>query len=256
MLERGTPLRKLANAVQRGVQNPRWLRETARTKMRVRADRDRRFLLTDHAEHRCSVAEALGDAFGVSSDEYRSLTSRIRVPSVPDGSVWGGWQDILNLTGSVVLLRRPSVVLETGVAMGFTTALILAAMDDNDVGALHSIDLPPLQVDAATFVGKVVPEELRGRWTLHIGPSRALLPELARKLAPIDVFVHDSDHSYAAQKEEYREVWPHLARGGVLISDDVANPAFTEFAAHVGERPYLMAPPGHDAALGLLVKTH
>lgn len=256
MPQQGTAFRKLANTTRRAVRNPPWLGETVRTKLRARADRGRRFSLTDHAEHLCSVAEALSDAFGVSADECRSLTSRIRIPPAPDGPIWGGWQDILNLTGSVVLLRRPSVALETGVAMGFTTAVMLAAMDDNDAGVLHSIDLPPLQVDAATFVGKVVPEELRGRWTLHIGPSRALLPGLARKLAPIDLFVHDSDHSYAAQEEEYREVWPHLAGGGVLISDDVANPAFTEFAAHVGERPYLMAPPGHDAALGLLVKTH
>ncbi len=94
-----------------------------------------------------------------------------------------------------------------------------------------------------------------GRWTLHVGPSRTLLPGLARKLAPIDLFLHDSDHSYVAQYEEYRQAWPHLAGGACLISDDVSNPAFAEFAAHVGERPYLIAPPGHDAAVGLLVKT-
>jgi len=181
--------------------------------------------------------------------------SRVRIPPAPRGSAWGGGQYILNLTGSLVLLRRPSVVLETGVAMGFTTAVILAAMEDNNAGALHSIDLPPLQVDAASFVGRVVPDELRERWTLHVGPSRSLLPGLARKLAPIDLFVHDSDHSYAGQYEEYRQAWPHLACGACLISDDVSNSAFIEFAAQVGERPYLMAPPGHHAAVGLLAKT-
>lgn len=118
----------------------------------------------------------------------------------------------------MVLLRRPSVVVETGVAMGFSTTVILAAMDDNDAGVLHSIDLPPLQVDAGTFVDEVVPDELRGRWTLHVGPSRILLPGLARKLAPIDLFVHDSEHSYAGQYEDYRQVWPHLACGACLIS--------------------------------------
>ena len=254
--ERAAVAGKLANATRRGIRHPVWLRETVRTRLRARADRRRpSFAPTDYAEHLCSVAEALADAFGASAEDCRRLSSRVRVPAAPDGSIWGGGQDILDLAGSAVLLRRPEVVLETGVAMGFTTAVILAALDENGVGALHSIDLPPLQVNAAAFVGEVVPAALRGRWTLHVGPTRTLLPRVARQLAPIDVFLHDSDHSYAAQHEELRQVWPHLASGGCLICDDVCNPAFVEFAAEVAERPYLMAPPGHDAAVGLLVKT-
>ncbi len=46
-----------------------------------------------------------------------------------------------------------------------------------------------------------------------------------------------------------------MAGGACLISDDVSNPAFVEFAGEVGEKPYLMAPPGHNAAVGLLVKS-
>ncbi len=251
----GAASRKLANVAVRGLRNPRWLGETVRTKLRALPDRRRRFALVDHPEYLCSVPEALGRAFGVSPAEYRSLAARVRIPTAPDGSAWGGGRDILYLLGSVVALRRPSVAVETGVAMGFTTAVILAAMAENERGALHSIDLPPLQVDAGAFVGEVVPEELRSRWTLHVGPSRTLLAGLARSLAPIDLFVHDSDHSYAAQHEEYGEAWAHMASGGCLVSDDVGNPAFIEFAAQVGERPYLIAPAGHAAAVGLLVKT-
>ena len=254
MSESGTASRKFANATRRAVRNPLWLRETVRTKLRNRAHRDRPFSLADHSEHLCSVVEALSDAFGASDQEIRALVDRIRIPPARDGSIWGGGQDILNLIGAVVLLRRPSVVIEAGVAMGFSTAVILAAMEDNGCGQLHSIDLPPLQVDPGAFVGQVVPDELRGRWTLHAGPSRVLLPGLARRLAPIDVFVHDADHSFAGQIEDYREAWPHLNRGGCLISDDVANAAFTDFAAEVAARPYLMSPPGHNAAVGLLIK--
>jgi predicted O-methyltransferase YrrM len=247
---------KLANATRRGLRHPVWLRETVRTRLRARADRERpAFSPADHPEHLCSVAEALGHAFGAGAEELRRLGARVRVPPAPDGAAWGGGRDILELAGSLVLLRRPAMVLETGVAMGFTTAVILAALEENAAGELHSIDLPPLQVDPGAFVGEAVPDGLRRRWTLHVGPARTLLGPLARRLEPIDVFLHDSDHSYAAQHEEYRRVWPHLARGGCLISDDVANPAFVEFAAEVAERPYLMAPPGHDAAVGLLVKT-
>jgi predicted O-methyltransferase YrrM len=229
--------------------------ETIRGKVRARAAANRGFALADRSEHLCTVSQALAYAFGVSPEDCRVLAARVRVPSAPPGSAWGGGPDILQLTGSVVLLRRPLTVVETGVAMGFSTAVILAALRDNDAGVLHSIDLPPLQVDAASYVGEAVPRELRDRWTLHVGPARTVLPRLLRELPPVDLFVHDSDHSYAAQYQEYGQAWPHLARGACLISDDVCNPAFTDFAEQVGERPYLIAPPGHDAAVGLLVKT-
>lgn len=250
----GTRFRKVANVTRRAVQHPPWLVETVRGKLRNRADRAREFSLADHAGFLCSVPAALNDAFGVTADEYGFVTSRVQIPAAPLGSTWGGGQDILTLLGALTLLRQPRVVVETGVAMGYTTAVVLAAMDANQFGALHSIDLPPLQVDAASFVGQVVPEAHRGRWTLHVGPSRLLLAELAGKLAPLDFFVHDGDHSFAAQSEEYHQAWPHLAPGGCLISDDVCNTAFTEFAAEVGERPYLIAPPGQNAAVGLIVK--
>ena len=255
MAEQGTVSRKLANATQRAIRNPAWLRETLRTKLRARAHRDRRFSPADHPEHLCSVAEALADAFGVSATEYRSLQSRIRIPLAPAGSAWGGGEDILNLLGSVVLLRRPSVVIETGVAMGFSTAVMLAAMDVNQAGALHSIDLPPLQVNAAEFVGEVVADELRGRWTLHSGPRERSCPVWSGAWPRSISSSTTATTATPAQHEEYRVVWPYLAGGACLISDDVSNPAFVEFAGEVGEKPYLMAPPGHDAAVGLLVKS-
>lgn len=254
-MQGGRTSRKVANLTRRAVQNPPWLLETVRSKLRGRADRARTFSLADHSDFLCSVPAALSAAFGVSADDYRSLTSRVQIPSAPEGSAWGGGEDILNLIGSLTLLLRPRVVVETGVAMGFTTAVVLAAMDANGLGALHSIDLPPLQVDAATFVGQVVPKDLQGRWTLHVGPARTLLADLAQSLAPLDLFIHDGDHSFAAQSEEYRQAWPHLAPGGCLISDDVCNTSFTEFAAEVGERPYLIASPEQGAAVGLIVKS-
>ena len=254
MPQPGTRSRKLANATRRAVQHPAWLQENLRAKLRARSDRARRFVLADYAEHLCSVAEALGHAFGVSVSQYGALASRVRIPPAPEHSIWGGGEDLLNLTGSLVLLRQPSVVLETGVAMGFSTAVILAAMEENGVGVLHSIDLPPMQVDAQ-FVGKIVPADLRSRWRLHVGPTRTLLPRIARTVAPLDLFVHDSDHSYAGQVEGYRQAWPYLARGACLVSDDVCNPAFVDFALEIRERPFLIAPPGHSAAVGLLVKT-
>jgi len=50
-------------------------------------------------------------------------------------------------------LLRPEIVMETGVAYGVTSSLILKALEVNGKGVLHSIDLPPLGKDADQFVG-------------------------------------------------------------------------------------------------------
>lgn len=253
MRQPGSTGQKLSNAIRRAGRHPTWLSETVRGKLRARSDRRHPFSLRDHHDLVGDAQSAIMAAYGVAPEEYQALLERVRIPPGRDDAPWSGG-DVLTLSGVVVLLTRPRVVVETGVAMGYTTAVILAALEDRDAGRLHSIDLPPLQVDAASFIGQVVPEELRPRWTLHLGPTRTLLAPLASAVAPIDLFVHDSDHSHDAQYEDFQRVWPHLAVGGTLLCDDVCNGAFVEFAAAVGERPFLVAPPDQPAAVGLLVK--
>ncbi|MER3421200.1 MAG: hypothetical protein C4290_12070 [Chloroflexota bacterium] len=83
--------------------------------------------------------------------------------------------------------------------------------------------------------GFLVPPALRPRWTLILGDARDELPPLLRRLGTIDVFFHDSDHRYAHMMWEYTTVWPHLAAGGLLISDDISfHTALWDFAAGVG----------------------
>jgi hypothetical protein len=134
-------------------------------------------------------------------------------------------------------------------------AVAQSGMDNLGHGALYSIDLPALEYEGRAEIGEAVPERLRRRWTLKLGPSRILLPVLAARIAPIDIFLHDADHTYASQIEEYRAVWPHLRRGGLLLSDDVDNSAFVDFAAEVGAKPYLIREPGNSrSAIGILAK--
>src|SRR6266581_3100545 len=56
-------------------------------------------------------------------------------------------------------------------------------------------------------------------------------------LGTIDVFIHDSLHTYDHMLWEYRAAYDHIRPGGLLISDDALwNSAFSEFAATVGAR--------------------
>jgi len=126
-------------------------------------------------------------------------------------------------------LISPSVVLETGVAYGVSSAFILRALEENGGGMLHSVDLPPLRTEYERFWGVAVPDALRGRWRLHRGSSARILPPLLEETRTVDLFVHDSLHTHRNMSREFDTVWPRLRSGGVILADDVErNRAFGE----------------------------
>ncbi len=127
---------------------------------------------------------------------------------------------------------KPEIVVETGVWSGKSTWSILQAMKDNGVGRLFSIDrglkafgdtrLPVKEI------GGLVPESLRNRWTLIIGDARIELGKLCSDVGPIDMFLHDSDHSYEHMVFEFDTALEAMPVGAILSSDDVnLNDAFS-----------------------------
>ena len=127
---------------------------------------------------------------------------------------------------------RPAVVVETGVGYGVTTSYILRALDLNGHGHLDSVDLPPLYAGADRFVGALVPPKLKGRWTLHRGASGRVLPRVIARLGPLDLFIHDSLHSFRTMQAEFRAVTPRLAAPSLVIADDIQdNAAFAQWIA-------------------------
>jgi predicted O-methyltransferase YrrM len=133
-------------------------------------------------------------------------------------------------------MARPAVMVETGVAHGVSSWTILNAMERNGTGKLYSIDLPDLDLKSYNpgtiqkTSGWAVPEALRHRWELRLGPSSELLPALMTELGHIDIFFHDSDHSYENMMFEFKATIPHIRTGGLIISDDVhKNSSFPEF---------------------------
>ena len=126
---------------------------------------------------------------------------------------------------------RPKLILESGVCYGVTSAYFLQALEKNADGELHSVDLPPLGKNCNAYVGALVPPELRCRWSVHRGATRRVLSPLLKRLELIDIFLHDSLHTYGNMRCEFAAVWPNLRPGGVLIADDVeGNAAFHELA--------------------------
>jgi hypothetical protein len=151
---------------------------------------------------------------------------------------------------TVIRLLKPEIVLETGVASGISSAYILFALSENKKGKLFSIDLPyevdkkyPLNYikkEGETFIPKekkpgwLIPEELKKEWHLELGKSSEKLSLLLNKLKSVDIFIHDSEHSYENMIWEYKTVWPFLKEEGILFSHDVNwNSAFDEFCKEI-----------------------
>ncbi len=137
-------------------------------------------------------------------------------------------------------LLRPDIVVETGVAYGVTTSFVLKALQLNSRGTLHSVDLPPLGKDADSFVGYLVPKELRDRWVLHRGVSKRVLPNLLPQLKNVDIFIHDSLHTYWNIRLELQIVTPYLSHPAIVIVDDIQNnTAFKEWVLKVKPSAWL-----------------
>lgn len=132
----------------------------------------------------------------------------------------------------VCRFMQPEIVVETGVAYGVTTTFILKALQLNGKGMLHSVDLPPLGRDTDKFIGFLVPNELKDRWVLHRGASKRVLPKLLPQLKKVDIFIHDSLHTYWNIKRELQLVTPYLSPFAVIIADDIQNnTAFYEWVS-------------------------
>lgn len=147
---------------------------------------------------------------------------------------FGGWDDgdpgLARTAWCLARHRRPEIVVETGVARGLTSRVLLEALERNRTGRLWSIDLPPLlEHELSDETAVAVPAELRDRWTLLRGSSRRCLPSLVRDLPRVDLFVHDSMHTARNVRFELGHVWGALRGGAALVDDVERNVAFGRF---------------------------
>jgi predicted O-methyltransferase YrrM len=197
-------------------------------------------------------------------EEAESITQSIRdrleaekwTPGRVDGSM--ALPDRGPFLYAAIRALRPEVAVETGVASGASTLYILSAMKRNCNGVLHSVDLPPEfrpnqeynaiareELPIHRDPGWLVPEALRKGWTLHVGDTVTATPRVLEALGTVDFFFHDSEHTYDVMTLEYRVALRHLAKRGVIGSDDVLwNDAFRDFTRENGLPNAVIGPMG------------
>ena len=138
-----------------------------------------------------------------------------------------------------VLHTQPEVVIETGVARGVTSRIVLEALGRSGRGHLWSIDLPyALDHRLQAQTGAAVPDACRARWSYLEGSSRQRLPPLVKEVGHVETFIHDSLHTARNTVFELDQVASVMSQGGVMIVDDIRmHDGFAIFARrHPGYR--------------------
>ncbi len=155
--------------------------------------------------------------------EFRvAARARLDAMAVPLG---GGGQ--FQLVHFLVRHLRPMVVLETGVAAGWTSQAILSALEQNGQGTLYSSDFPYFRLDdPERYVGCLVDDALRSRWHLALNGDRANLVEFGPEMGEIDFVHYDSDKSVEGRQFVMDAIAGRLRPGAVVVMDDIDDNTF------------------------------
>ena len=167
---------------------------------------------------------------------------------------YAGWSDCdqaqAEAVWCLVAHLRPATVVETGVAHGVTTRIILEGLERNGSGHLWSVDLPAVDPALHQEIGIAVPAELRSRWTYIKGTSRERLPHIVSKLQQLDLFIHDSLHTGRNLCFELDTAWSALRPGGGAVIDDIDHSlGFRRFTDQAAPAAWVAA--RHVAGRGL-----
>lgn len=120
---------------------------------------------------------------------------------------------------ALVRLRKPAVVIETGVDKGLGAVLLCAALlrnrDEGNPGRYYGTDI-------ATKAGYLLDGPYKEVGQVLYGDSITSLRAFSN---PIDLFINDSDHSSQYEHDEYQVVLPKLSKDGIILSDNAHETA-------------------------------
>jgi methyltransferase family protein len=180
-------------------------------------------LETDPATVRGYLDELAGDE-PLAADLHAILSTRPdRNRLMPFGRRLGWY--------AIVRIRRPALIVETGVHDGLGSTALLRALQRNKADG-HPGEL--VSIDLRSSVGWLIPKGLRLRHRLVIGDALANIVGAAAE-RPIEMFIHDSDHRYEHETAEFEAAARVVGSGAVLVSDNAhASTAFADFCSRRG----------------------
>lgn len=120
-----------------------------------------------------------------------------------------------------------SIVVETGVAGGWSSLFILRAFLKNGNGKLYSSDFPYFRIEnPEKYVGHLAKNEInKNDWYLNIRGDDMALPEIIKRIKgnKIDLFHYDSDKSYVGRNKALKNINSNIDNETIIIFDDIQN---------------------------------
>jgi hypothetical protein len=114
----------------------------------------------------------------------------------------------------VVRIKKPAMVIETGVDRGLGSAIICRALmrnaEEGKKGNYLGTDIDP-------SAGYLLTGPLSEFGQIAYGDSIATLNDISND---VDVFINDSDHSADYEEREYGAIAPHLTRNSIILGDN------------------------------------
>lgn len=141
-----------------------------------------------------------------------------------------GWYAVIRAT-------QPDHVVETGTHLGLGSCVIATALLRNGHGRLTTIDIDP---EAGYLIGEP--------WANVIDRRTGSSVDVLTELSEVDMFLHDSLHTYDYETRELAAVEPNLRANAIILSDNAhESSALSDWAERSG-RHYLFfkeQPLGH-----------
>jgi predicted O-methyltransferase YrrM len=138
---------------------------------------------------------------------------------------------------ALVRAAQPDHIVETGTHLGLGSCAIAAALLRNGHGRLTTIDVDPA---AGYLIGEP--------WADVVDRRTGNSVELLAELNDVDMFLHDSLHTYEHETRELAAVGPNLSTDAIILSDNAhESSALSDWAEQTG-RHYLFfkeQPTGH-----------
>jgi len=190
--------------------------------------------------------DRIGRLTGVPATELARYRRELREGSVPEILLQRGagvaYTRELPQGALLYLLVRacqPTRIVETGIGPGYSTAWMLAALEENGAGELVSLGpgstAGRMSGLETVTVGQFVPPSLRSHWTLAIGNSEVRLREIRAPARGVDLFFYDNGPVAARARFELRAAWEALSERGILLAHHVdANTAWADFCRQQG----------------------
>ena len=131
-------------------------------------------------------------------------------------SIYDLGPELSNVLNALIPAIKPSLFIETGVAAGKSSNVILNLLSENHEGRLLSFDV-------TEKVGELIDPKNLDLWDLFVLPEIRRKSHFVSKLQSsqeAELFLHDSDHSPKWQKFETEQAIRNLPNLRYILLDD------------------------------------